>query len=134
MLSKTRALLGIIVFAANFTRCAGQINVSCMSVGSAFDCTSFIPTFCDSIGTISVGAGNTALRCFLDSPTTKCDLIALNVVTSGGVPDVGKCAAALETLALECPMVKGGSAQFIGDTFQYGIDPNQAACGIPPGN
>ncbi|KAJ7851355.1 hypothetical protein B0H13DRAFT_46898 [Mycena leptocephala] len=131
MRSTVRAILSFIVLAVTVPPAVGQLTFACLPGGVSFDCSTFIPGFCDSIENISLPAGDNIDLCFGKSAGLRCNLIALNHQNTTLVTDVGQCAAVLSVSAVEC--TNGGAGQFAG-ALQYAIDPNSGACAFPPGN
>ncbi|KAJ7221995.1 hypothetical protein C8J57DRAFT_1730520 [Mycena rebaudengoi] len=124
-------LLAFVLVAVLATPGLAQLQVSCLR-GVQFNCTSFYPTFCASVGNISVNAGNTVTACFNNNPGQQCLLTAFNNVKGPSTISTFDCLNTLQVVSAICPM--GGTGQLLGAAFEFSIDPNNGACGIPPGD
>ncbi|KAJ7829725.1 hypothetical protein B0H13DRAFT_2679772, partial [Mycena leptocephala] len=102
-------LLTFVLVAVLATPGLAQLQVSCLR-GVQFSCTSFYPTFCSSIGNISVDAGNTVTACFNDGPGQQCLLTAFNIAAGANTISVENCLNTLQVVSALCPM--GGTGQF----------------------
>ncbi|KAJ7816019.1 hypothetical protein B0H13DRAFT_2683587 [Mycena leptocephala] len=119
-------LLTFVLVAVLATPGLAQLQVSCLR-GVQFSCTNFYPTFCSSIGNISVDAGNTVTACFNDGPGQQCLLTAFNIAQdltpsltkTAQYPSGGLC------------VVSHG--QFTGAGFEFAIDPNNGGVVFPLG-
>ncbi|KAJ7810212.1 hypothetical protein B0H14DRAFT_2864209 [Mycena olivaceomarginata] len=132
MLSDTRALLGFVVLATTSLGQVLTINCFIPVAGQLFDCSSFVPAFCASIGNSTVAAGDTISRCFTGAPApvgNECDLTLKNVLTTPAVPNILNCESALFAVAAECP--PGGSGIFSGSNIRFWIDANPGECSGP---
>ncbi|KAF7358587.1 hypothetical protein MSAN_01197200 [Mycena sanguinolenta] len=125
-----RGLLSTVVLSMFISPSLGQsVNLSC-ATGLSGDCSDLITGFCQSIQGVTIGQLNTVSQCFNRVNGTKCDLTAWNQNTAVAPPETA-CETALRTVSALCP--SGGEASVAGTTFQFFIDPNAGACGLPPG-
>ncbi|KAJ7486692.1 hypothetical protein FB451DRAFT_1534685 [Mycena latifolia] len=108
----------------------GQLTISCFGPDLTFDCATFIPAFCNSIGNSTIAQIDSMARCFnVPASGGRCDFTAANMLTDPSTPIAQNCGVALETVSQRCP--SGGSGQFTGLNFRFWIDPNTGGCPIP---
>ncbi|KAF7340450.1 hypothetical protein MVEN_01965200 [Mycena venus] len=114
--------------------CLAQLEITCFVGGPSGDCVEFAPTFCSSLASLSISAGDTVAHCFNFNGAaagSSCQFTAVNTLTSSAVPNAINCESALFTVADECP--SGGGGQSSGSNFKFWMDPNAVACGSPNG-
>ncbi|KAJ7597661.1 hypothetical protein C8J56DRAFT_920626 [Mycena floridula] len=133
MLFKYGALLSFVTLV---TCAETPLNTTCHTTGVEGDCSSFIQTFCTSIGStplVDVKYPDTTSRCFTADSGMKCDFTAWNVLPSShGEPNLTNCKRTLTDVASTCP--QGGASMLVGATFQFHMDPNTGECSPPAGN
>ncbi|KAJ6545358.1 hypothetical protein B0H19DRAFT_1075687 [Mycena capillaripes] len=112
MLSRLATLTAII------TSCMGQTNIGCFGDGAAGNCTSFIPTFCASLGIKTTVAG---------------DFDAVNLGATTDTPSAGNCQTLLTQVSALTKHLQGGSGSFSGLPFTFFVDPNAGQCVAFPG-
>ncbi|KAJ7597667.1 hypothetical protein C8J56DRAFT_1159526 [Mycena floridula] len=134
---KYPALLSFVTLATNKSP---VLDTVCYGSGTEADCSTYIDTFCNSIGNINnvrVDYQDTTSRCFTLDPEseTKCDFSAVNLKaeTFGVKPNLYECKAALKSIGRSCNDL-GGTARFEGETFRFEMDPNTGACSERIGN
>ncbi|KAF7374167.1 hypothetical protein MSAN_00298500 [Mycena sanguinolenta] len=126
MLFSPRTILGLVLLAVSSSH-AQTVDLTCLSSGASFDCSSFISNFCSSVNPDTVGPGNTISRCFNGPPAGhSCTLKAVNTASSSGSPGGPGCNTALDDVAAACP--RGGSGQLSGHPFKFTINPNDSTC------
>ncbi|KAJ7833191.1 hypothetical protein B0H13DRAFT_1914671 [Mycena leptocephala] len=96
MLFDAPKLFSLVVLAVGLTPALGQsVDINCFAgpPGVAFDCTGFIQTFCNTIGSSGVGQvqpTNNVARCFTGGAApagSHCDLTMVNTATVAGTPN-----------------------------------------------
>ncbi|KAJ7015965.1 hypothetical protein C8F04DRAFT_1283552 [Mycena alexandri] len=135
MLFTSRTLLSLVSLAVFATPGLGQqLQLNCTAGAAAFNCASFVPSFCSSMGNITTINGNSTYSgCFAGpGPNQSCVLTALSTISSPFAVNVTNCASALNAVSAVCPM--GGVGMFTAAIFKFAIDPNNGACAIPIGN
>ncbi|KAJ6504992.1 hypothetical protein C8R45DRAFT_971606, partial [Mycena sanguinolenta] len=111
-----------------------QLLLTCTGGPTAFNCSSFAPSFCTSIGNISINSIDTYSACFNGpGPNQSCVLTAQNALTGSDAIGVVGCTSSIEAISAVCP-TQGGTAMFTDGRFEFAVDPNTGACGIPAGN
>ncbi|KAF7358585.1 Y3 protein [Mycena sanguinolenta] len=122
-------LLRAVVLSMAIRPSVGQgVSLSCITTGTAGDCSDFIAPFCQSIQGTIIGQLNTISQCFNRANGTRCDLFALNQNTALAPPEAA-CTTALQTISAVCG--QGGEAVVAGTTFQFTLDPNLGECAPP---
>ncbi|KAJ7618284.1 hypothetical protein DFH06DRAFT_1342559 [Mycena polygramma] len=135
-----QSLFNLVVVAVMTAPSLGQqLSLSCFAPDFTFDCTTFIPQFCNILAnatvntqilTIFVAPNDVVSRCFnVPSASGSCDLTTGNNLANPRIPSVQDCESALGTVGEVC--VSGGSGQFSGTPFRFWLDPNAGACPIP---
>ncbi|KAF6751129.1 TMV resistance protein Y3 [Ephemerocybe angulata] len=119
-------LLSIVSSSVFVASAVGQ-RVLCYS-GFQYNCTRFIDQFCDHAVANTYNPYDAMSRCFNTGQGSKCDLTVWlqNPTGQNQIPSNANCKAALRTAMQSC--VSGGTGQFSGAPFQFGIDPNGGQC------
>ncbi|KAJ6462211.1 hypothetical protein C8R45DRAFT_1178742 [Mycena sanguinolenta] len=126
------ALLSFVSLAVLATPSLGQVTFTCLpgTTRTAFNCTGFATTFCQTAGTATVGGGDFISRCF-NGPTgsgLQCNFAAKSLIPAPDAPSAGNCVSVLQTMTLNCPA--GGVGQFSGLPFQFSVDPGNGTCAV----
>ncbi|KAJ7236769.1 hypothetical protein C8J57DRAFT_1728142 [Mycena rebaudengoi] len=129
MVFQMRMLSSLAALAAIVTSCAGQSNIGCFG-GTTGDCTSFIPTFCASLGIKTIAPADTAARCFNMPNGVRCDFDAVNTGGATDIPSIGNCQTLLTQVSALCP--SGGDGNIVGQPFVFFVDPNTGPCEVFP--
>ncbi|KAJ7828265.1 hypothetical protein B0H14DRAFT_2812455, partial [Mycena olivaceomarginata] len=120
MMFNSRSLLTSAIISVLFTPALSQ-TVGCFGnvPETVADCSSFIGTFCASLGVDVIAPQDTASRCFNLPNGLRC------------IPSVGNCATGLSLVNQGC----AENRNFAGLPFVFFLDPNTGPCVvIPTGN
>ncbi|KAJ7312394.1 hypothetical protein DFH08DRAFT_822132 [Mycena albidolilacea] len=135
MMFNSRSLLTSAIISVLFTPVLSQ-TVGCFGnvPETVADCSSFIGTFCASLGVDVMAPQDTASRCFNLPNGLRCDFFAFNSGGTTDSPSVGNCATGLSLVNQGCAQ-NGGQVNFAGLPFVFFLDPNTGPCVvIPTGN
>ncbi|KAJ7486656.1 hypothetical protein FB451DRAFT_1168068 [Mycena latifolia] len=144
------SLFSLVLVAVMAAPSLGQLSLSCFNTDLTFDCSTFIPSFCNSVGNSTpaqIVQSDTITRCFnVAASGGRCKLgfAHRDFANDGARPQaislrriccptlafqMSNCGAALTPVAEVCP--SGGSGQFSGLNFRFWMDPNTGGCPIP---
>ncbi|KIM42666.1 hypothetical protein M413DRAFT_26686 [Hebeloma cylindrosporum] len=102
MVFNVRSLLtGVLVSLAVVSTLA-QTDIQCNDVGTAGDCTQFIPKFCADVASAKVKGYDEVYRCYSASGFT-CELTAYNTHDVVGTPSKVNCGKVLNKVSETCP-------------------------------
>ncbi|KAJ7236767.1 hypothetical protein C8J57DRAFT_1728141, partial [Mycena rebaudengoi] len=115
-------LSSLAALAAIVTSCSGQINFDCFG-GITGDCTSFIPTFCASLGIKTIAPADTAAR-----GNDAGDFDAVNIGGATDIPSIGNCQTLLTQVSALC--LSGSVGNIVGQPFEFFVNPNTGPCAV----
>ncbi|KAJ7933081.1 hypothetical protein B0H13DRAFT_1856378 [Mycena leptocephala] len=96
-------LFSLVLLAVMAAPSMGQVTFNCLQPDLTFNCATFIPAFCNSIGNSTIVQGDTISRCFnVPASGGQCDFIARNMLPNPSIPNVLNCGTALNTVAAGC--------------------------------